>query len=229
MGPSPSLVSAPIHQPNPRATPPLPPKKKRPDPEGIATPSPRQYGRAKNGDTSFGAKYPFLRTQLSAMQTRDIIDLSVGALQIVAIFAAYFLALRQYRMGVTSQHFERFSRDFAEIRERLDSWLTHYGTDEERLNFINDPANSHLKSDVLRFSNFFQELGMSYKAKLTHHEYVHEIFSFLTRFYWGSLYFWIDDYRKERGRPSLFREWEFLNDKCVAHDRKKRKNNPKPA
>lgn len=140
------------------------------------------------------------------------LDFIFSIAKIAALFITYFLAVKQFRMNKSSNYLERFlGREFIAIRENVDSWLADPTPPSERISNLKTEDGLHTKAQLVAFSNFFQELGVAYKHNLVDHNYIKAVFEFLLINYWDKLKFWIECYREEKGRSTLFADWENLS------------------
>ena len=143
------------------------------------------------------------------MPTIEVFQIVVSIAQIVAVVIMYRLAVRQYQMNRSSRYLERFlDKDLFELREGVDAWLESGLSTSEKLDQLNDSECIHTRSEIIAFANFFQEISISYKRSLTDKQYIYETFGFLIRRYWEQLQFWTGSYRSEKGRETLYEDWE---------------------
>jgi len=148
------------------------------------------------------------------MNWEIFIQITVAGVQILALYIAYKLAIKQHRMLQASRYLERLlSPEMIDAREVVDRWH-NIGDLSEKLAWLDNPEHSEDLAHIRAFANYFQELGIAWERGLVDQNYIRDIFDVLSCRYWNRLAGWIQAYRNSSD-PSLYSKWESLrNDLC---------------
>jgi hypothetical protein len=179
--------------------------------------------RTTQSENTNGSIKRILIASLAVMNdfTSLALNAFVAVTQLLALYVMYYLAIKQFRMSKSSQYLERFlESEFLKLREFVDDYIDGRKASQKQDSPIAVPDFKHDLIQMITFANFFQELSVAYRHRLADRKYIRDVFSFLIQYYWEHLSHWVDAYREQKQRRSLYSDWEKLYHELRILDRR---------
>ncbi len=142
----------------------------------------------------------------------ELIDWALKLVGLAGLFFGLYLTRRHFGIVRAANFAERFnSPEMFGVRLKVDRWL-HGSHDqmEKKIDALREDAE--LEASVRLFTNFFQELGASYRARHLDRGYVRMTFDYLVPYYWKQLAFYVKWSRDSTGNRTLYRAFGMVAD-----------------